>query len=138
RHYQRFLSQQLDNADSRSSALDAHLSQLSQVNNLLGSEDASLATLMQEFFAGLQTLAGHPADPAARQSLLGDARGMAAQFRAFSDYLGKMQGSVETQLQGAVSQINNYGRQIAHLNEQITLTRARTGQPPNTLLDRRD
>lgn len=138
RQYQQYLTGQLNDARSRSSALDSHLGQISQINNLLGDSEAGLAPLMQQFFSGLQTLAAGPADPAARESLMGDARNMSAQFRAFSEYMGDMQESVESQLQGAVDQVNNYAEQIANLNTQIVQAQAKTGQSPNNLLDQRD
>ncbi|MES1923783.1 flagellar hook-associated protein FlgK [Salinisphaera sp. T31B1] len=138
RNYQQYLSGQLNDARSTASALDSHLGQLSQINNLLGDGDAGLAPLMQQFFAGLQTLAGSPDDAAARESLLGDANSMAAQFQTFAGYLDDMGRSVATQMEGAVGQVNNYAEQIDRLNEQITLARGRTGAEPNTLLDKRD
>ncbi len=138
RHYQQYLTGQLNAAQSSSTALETHLGQLSQINNLLGDSEAGLAPLMQQFFAGMQTLAANPSDAAARQSLLGDANSVTAQFRAFSEYFSDMQGSVELQMQGAVTQVNNYAEQISSLNEQITLTQSKTGRPPNTLLDQRD
>ena len=138
RQYQQYLTSQLNDAQSRSTAIDTHLDQISQINNLLGDSDAGLAPLMQQFFAGMQTLAASPADPAARESLLGDANSMSAQFRAFSEYLGDMGESVESQMGGVVEQVNNYAAQIANLNNQIVQTEAKTGQTPNNLLDQRD
>jgi flagellar hook-associated protein 1 FlgK len=138
RQYQQYLNGQFNDAKSRSSAMDTHLGQISQMNNLLGDSEAGLAPLMQQFFAGLQTLSSSPADPAARESLLGDANSMSAQFRAFSEYLGDMGESVEAQMKGAVDQVNNYAEQIANLNTQIVQSEAKTGQAPNNLLDQRD
>lgn len=138
RNYQRYLTDQLNDARTRTGALDAHLGELTQINNLLGDDEAGLAPLMQEFFAGLQTLAGTPDDAAARASLLGDAESMAAQFQAFDQYLGDMRESVDNQIDGSLTQVNNYAEQIDALNGQISLTRARTGSEPNALLDQRD
>lgn len=138
RQYQQYLTGQLNDAQSRSSALDSHLGQISQINNLLGDSEAGLAPLMQKFFGGLQTLSANPADSAARESLLGDANSMTAHFRAFSEYLSDMGESVESQLKGAITQVNNYAEQISNLNTQIVQAEAKTGQPPNNLLDQRD
>ena len=69
RQYQQYLTGQLNDAQSRSSALDTHLGQISQVNNLLGDREAGLAPLMQKFFGGMQTLSASPADSAARVHL---------------------------------------------------------------------
>lgn len=138
RQYQQYLASQLNDAHSRSGAIETHLGQISQIDNLLGDSEAGLAPLMQQFFSGLQTLAADPSDSAARESLLGDANSMAAQFRSFSEYLGDMGESAEVQMQGVVDQVNNYAEQIAGLNDQIVQTQAKTGEPPNNLLDQRD
>jgi flagellar hook-associated protein 1 FlgK len=138
RQYQQYLAGQLNDARSRSSGLETHLGQISQINNLLGDSEAGLAPLMQQFFSGMQTLAASPADSAARESLLGDANSMGAQFRSFSEYLGDMGKSAETQMKGAVDQVNNYATEIASLNDQIVQAEAKTGQRPNNLLDQRD
>ena len=138
RQYAQFISGQLNAAQSKSSALDTHLGQVSQINNLLGDSSAGLAPRLQDFFDSIQALAGDPGSAAARQSLLGDAGDLAGQFRAFSGFLGDQAQSVNDQLGGNVKQINNYAEQINSLNKQIDLTQSRTGQPPNNLLDKRD
>ncbi|MEP4556062.1 flagellar hook-associated protein FlgK [Cobetia amphilecti] len=133
-----YLSAQLDSAMSASAALETHESNLSQIDNLLADDEAGLAPLMQEFFGAIEGVASQPSDPAARESLLGSAESLAGQFNAFSDYLDDMDSAVNSQLGNVVGDINNATSQIASLNEQISLTRARTGEEPLGLLDQRD
>ncbi|HEU0277686.1 MAG TPA: flagellar hook-associated protein FlgK [Rhodanobacteraceae bacterium] len=138
RQFDGYIASQLNAANSKTSGLDAYQTQVSQIDNLLADEDSGLAPLMQKFFGSVATLAGSPADPAARQGVLGSADTLAAQFRSFDQYLADMATGVNGQLSNEVSQINNTARQIADLNTQITLAKAKLGQAPNSLLDQRD
>ncbi|WP_404324708.1 flagellar hook-associated protein FlgK [Cobetia sp. UIB-001] len=133
-----YLSAQLDSAMSASTALETHEANISQIDNLLADDEAGLAPLMQEFFGAIEGVASQPSDPAARESLLGSAESLAGQFNAFSAYLDDMDAAVNAQLGDVVGDINTATSQIASLNEQISLTRARTGEEPLGLLDQRD
>lgn len=133
-----YLSAQLDSAMSASTALETHEANISQIDNLLADDEAGLAPLMQEFFGAIEGVASQPSDPAARESLLGSAESLAGQFNAFSAYLDDMDSAVNSQLGDVVGDINTATSQIASLNEQISLTRARTGEEPLGLLDQRD
>ncbi|MGY6564079.1 MAG: flagellar hook-associated protein FlgK [Halomonadaceae bacterium] len=138
RQFNQFVASQLNASISASSALKTYESQISQIDNLLADRDAGLAPLMQNFFSSLQDLAGAPSDPAARQGLLGTANTLAAQFRAFDSYLQDMQEGVNGQIKDEVTQINNMTEQLATLNREIALARARSGEAPNSLLNQRD
>src|SRR5450759_3808011 len=87
RSYDQFLTTQLNQAQASSQSLMTQYAQISQIDNLLANQAAGLAPMMQTFFAGLQTVANTPADPAARQQLIGSAEAMSNQFRAMSQYL---------------------------------------------------
>ncbi|SPJ34872.1 flagellar hook-associated protein FlgK [Kushneria phyllosphaerae] len=138
RQYQQYLSTQLNEANSELGASKSHLAQISQIDNLLGDGDAGLNKQMQSFFKGVQTMANNPADTSARQAMLGNAESMTAQFRATDSYLKNMSDNTVAQMGGAVDEINSYSKQIATLNVQITQTQAKTGTPPNDMLDQRD
>ena len=138
RQYEQYLSTQLNDANSELGASTSHLAQISQIDNLLADGDAGLNKQMQSFFAGMQTLANNPADTSARQAMLGNAESMTAQFRATDSYLKNMSNNTVAQMGGMVDEINSYSKQIATLNVQITQTQAKTGTPPNDMLDQRD
>ncbi|MGN6788388.1 MAG: flagellar hook-associated protein FlgK [Rhodanobacteraceae bacterium] len=138
RQFDSYIAQQLNSANSKSSALDAYQTQISQIDNLLADQDSGLAPLMQKFFSSLSDLAGSPSDPAARQGVIGSADTLSAQFRSFDGYLSDMASGLDGQLQDEVTQINNSAKQIANLNTQIALAKAKQGQAPNSLLDQRD
>ncbi|MDR5906061.1 flagellar hook-associated protein FlgK [Franzmannia qiaohouensis] len=138
RQFNQYVADQLNASTSSSSALKAYQGQISQIDNLLADRDAGLAPLMQNFFSAMEDLAGSPSDPAARQGVLGAADTLSAQFRSFDRYLDDMQRGVNGQIRDEVTQINNLTDQIAGLNKEIALARARTGQAPNSLLNQRD
>nr|CDQ36245.1 Flagellar hook-associated protein 1 [Virgibacillus halodenitrificans] len=138
RQFNSYITEQYNDANSQTSALESYQSQVSQIDNLLADSDAGLAPLMQDFFSSLDDLSGAASDPAAREGVLGSASSMAAQFRSFDSYLGDMRSSLNGQLEGTVTDINNTATQIASLNDQITQARAKSGEEPNTLLDKRD
>lgn len=138
RQFNQFVATQLNQATSNSSALDTYETQIAQIDNLLADSEAGLAPLLQSFFSSLQDLASAPSDPAARQGLIGTADTLTAQFRAFDGYLDDMQQSANGQIGDVVFQINNTAEQIAMLNREISLAKAKTGEAPNSLLDQRD
>ncbi|MFC0709054.1 flagellar hook-associated protein FlgK [Azorhizophilus paspali] len=138
RQFSLFVATQLNQSTSTSSALEAYETQITQIDNLLADSEAGMGPLLQGFFSSLQDLASAPSDPAARQGLIGTADTLTAQFRAFDDYLNNMQQGVNGQIEDVVFQINNTAEQIAMLNREIGLAKAKTGTAPNSLLDQRD
>lgn len=138
RQFNTYVADQLNSAKTQSSALNTYNNQISQIDNLLADRQAGLAPLMQGFFSSLEDLAASPSDPAARQGVLGQANTLSSQFRSFDGYLQEMQGNINGQIKDEITQINNTTEQIAGLNKQIALARARTGEAPNSLLNQRD
>lgn len=138
RQFNTYVADQLNSAKTQSSALETYYNQISQIDNLLADREAGLAPLMQGFFSSLEDLASSPSDPAARQGVLGTANTLSSQFRSFDGYLQDMQGNINSQIKDEITQINNTTEQIAGLNKEIALARARTGEAPNSLLNQRD
>ncbi|AMD00951.1 Flagellar hook-associated protein 1 [Halomonas chromatireducens] len=138
RQFNQFVASQLNAATSSSSALATYENQISQIDNLLADREAGLAPLMQNFFSSMEDLAGAPSDPAARQGVLGTTNTLTAQFRSFDGYLQDMQEGINGQISDEVTQINNTTEQLATLNREIALARARSGEAPNSLLNQRD
>ncbi|SNY98039.1 flagellar hook-associated protein FlgK [Halomonas sp. hl-4] len=138
RQFNQYVADQLNSAKTQSSALETYSEQVTQIDNLLADRDAGLSPLMQNFFSSLEDLASSPSDPAARQGVLGNAETLSAQFRSFDSYLQDMQSNINNQLDDEVTQINNTTEQVAGLNKEIALARARNGEAPNSLLNQRD
>jgi len=139
RSYDRYLTAQLASAQSTSAALAAYGTQVDRIDSLLADKTAGLTPLMQNFFTAVQGVANTPADSAARQQLISSAQTLSNKFRATDQYLSDLNASVNDQITGSVDQINTYAKQIAGLNQQISMmTAVAGGQPPNDLMDQRD
>ncbi len=139
REYDAFISNQLRAAQTQSSGLTTRYQQMSKIDDVLSDTTNSLSTTLQDFFKSLQTLVSNAEDPAARQTVLGKAGGLVNQFKTNDQYLRDQDTQVNTAISTSVSQINNYAKQIANLNDQISrLTSVGAGASPNDLLDQRD
>lgn len=139
REYDAFITNQLRAAQTQSSGLTTRYQQMSKIDDVLSDTTNSLSTTLQDFFKSLQTLVSNAEDPAARQTVLGKAGGLVNQFKTNDQYLRDQDTQVNTATSTSVSQINNYAKQIANLNDQISrLTGVGAGASPNDLLDQRD
>lgn len=139
REYDAFITNQLRAAQTQSSGLTTRYQQMSKIDDVLSDTTNSLSTTLQDFFKSLQTLVSNAEDPAARQTVLGKAGGLVNQFKTNDQYLRDQDTQVNTAISTSVSQINNYAKQIANLNDQISrLTGVGAGASPNDLLDQRD
>lgn len=139
RVYDGFLTGQLRGATSSSYDLSTYSDQIRQIDNLLADQKGGLAPLMQKFFAAVQAVSDTPSDPATRQGLISSAQALAGQIKSSSDYFKQLQDGINTQLQSSVTQVNDYTKQIANLNQEISrMTAAAGGHAPNDLLDQRD
>ncbi len=139
RVYSQFLVNQSLQAQTKSSQLDSHLTQITQVNNLLADSSAGLSPALQNFFGSLQDLANNPASIPSRQSLLSNSEALVTRFQALDENLSASREGVNSQVQGSVNEINSLSKGIASLNNSITVAEgASGGHPPNDLLDQRD
>ncbi|HAV1881944.1 TPA: flagellar hook-associated protein FlgK [Enterobacter hormaechei subsp. steigerwaltii] len=139
REYDAFITNQLRAAQNQSSGLTTRYQQMSKIDDVLSDTTNSLSANLQDFFKSLQTLVSNAEDPAARQTVLGKADGLVNQFKTNDQYLRDQNAQVNTAISTSVDQINNYAKQIANLNDQISrLTGVGAGASPNELLDQRD
>ncbi|HIE6666318.1 TPA: flagellar hook-associated protein FlgK [Enterobacter hormaechei] len=139
REYDAFITNQLRAAQNQSSGLTTRYQQMSKIDDVLSDTTNSLSANLQDFFKSLQTLVSNAEDPAARQTVLGKADGLVNQFKTNDQYLRDQYAQVNTAISTSVDQINNYAKQIANLNDQISrLTGVGAGASPNELLDQRD
>ena len=139
REYDAFITNQLRAAQNQSSGLTTRYQQMSKIDDVLSDTTNSLSANLQDFFKSLQTLVSNAEDPAARQTVLGKADGLVNQFKTNDQYLRDQDAQVNTAISTRVDQINNYAKQIANLNDQISrLTGVGAGASPNELLDQRD
>ncbi|MEH6467592.1 MAG: flagellar basal body protein, partial [Porticoccus sp.] len=138
RQFDYFIASQLNSSTSALSGLQSYETHVSQIDNLLADSDAGIAPLMQNFFSAIEDLVATPSGSAARQEVIGAADMLTGQLRAVDDYLQDMRGDINTQINNEINQINNAAELVAKLNQDIAIATAKTGEPPNTLLNQRD
>jgi flagellar hook-associated protein 1 FlgK len=137
RQYSQYLTTQVNNTQSSSSAANTYYTMVSQLNNLVGDPTQGIAAGITSYFSGLQSVANSANTSASRQSLVSSAQTLANQLTSAGETYDQLRQSVNTQLTSAVSSINSYAQQISDLNKQISIASA-SGQQPNQLLDQRD
>ena len=137
RSYSQYLTTQLNNTQSTSSAANTYYTLISQLNNLVGDPTKGIGAGISSYFSGMQSVANAAGTTSARQVLVSSAQTLADQITTAGSQYDQLRQSVNTQLTSAVTQINSYTQQIADLNKQINIASAQ-GQPPNQLLDQRD
>ncbi len=139
RIYNEFLSGQVMQEQGQASYLTTYYTQIKQLDNMLADSSAGLTPALQEFFSAVNGVANTPESQAARQTLLGSAQALVANFQSMNRRLTDIGNSVNGQISSSVTTINSYAQQIATINQNIVLAQgAFNGQPPNDLLDQRD
>jgi len=138
RIYDDLLAQQVRTSSSGFESADAFATQTARINNLFSNTDTGLTASLQKFVNGLQEVANAPASIASRQVMLGEARGLAERLKSYDSQLAQFDRDVESRITSEASAVTSLAKNIAQLNGQIADGLARTGQPPNDLLDQRD
>ncbi|MFU2071227.1 flagellar hook-associated protein FlgK [Bordetella hinzii] len=138
RQYDSFLYKQLVGAKGSAAQLSAQYDQLSAINNQFADRTVGITPALAGFFSSVNAAASSPADPAVRQDLTGKTSTLVSQLNSAYQQLQNQRDGLNTQISTTVSQVNSYLERINDLNQQITIARGKSGQPPNDLLDQRD
>jgi flagellar hook-associated protein 1 FlgK len=138
RQYDQFLVSQTRTASSAASGFDAYASLAARVNNLFSDSGTGIGASLQKLNAALQGVATEPTSIAARQVLLGEARSTVDRLQFFDDQLRVLEAETNDRVGIEIREVNSLAASIARLNGEIASGYAKTGQPPNDLLDERD
>jgi flagellar hook-associated protein 1 FlgK len=139
RNYNKYLSDQVQAAQATSSYSTTLSTQLSQIDNMMGNSSSGLNTSLQNFFSSMQSLSSDPASVPDRQDVLSNTQSLVTEFQAQNTQLQQIQSGTNSQIQAAVTSINNLAGTIASLNQRIVAQSGNgAGAQPNTLLDQRD
>ncbi len=139
RSYDNFLFTQLVQAEGQGAALKSYSTEISQVDTLFADRTVGISPAIERFFASVNAVASEPADPAAREEMLGQANNLASQIRETDAFLNRQRENLNTQITTVVDQVNSYLERINDANQQIVKARASASpHEPNDLLDQRD
>ena len=139
RAYDNFLFNQLVQAQGQGAALRSYSNEVRQLDTLFADRTVGVSPALERFFASVNAVASEPADPAAREEMLGQANNLATQIRETNAFLGRQRENLNAQITTVVDQVNSYVERIHDANQQIVKARASATQhEPNDLLDQRD
>lgn len=139
RSYDNFLFKQLTGALGQGAALSSYANEINQLDTLFADRTVGISPAIENFFKSVNAVASAPADPAAREEMLGQANNLATQVRETNAYLDRQRANVNAQIGTVVDQVNSYVERIHDANQQIVKARASATQhEPNDLLDQRD
>lgn len=110
---------------------------LTQLEQVMGNDAASINAGFDVFFAALNAASVEPASSPLRQQVITSADALAQRFNSLTQVLSNQRGAVYHQRTATVAQINTLSSDIAKLNREIAITRA-TGVNPSGLIDERD
>ena len=137
RVYNSFLTQEANSSRAAASGDEALLTSLQRLEKVLPPGEAGLGKAMSDFLNAMVDVASRPADPAARQVVLGRAKEMATRFASAGAQLADLQAGVASDLRANVQVVNSLATQLANVNGQIQRL-AGSEHDTNDLLDQRD
>ena len=97
------------------------LAEIEQIMSIDG--DDSLSTSIDEFFDAWQELSNDPSATLERQQVMQVGENLAASFQTMVSDLGTVTNSINEDLEGKITSLNQQLQQIADLNVQIVLCR---------------
>ncbi|WP_332673139.1 flagellar hook-associated protein FlgK [Aromatoleum sp.] len=110
---------------------------LSQLEQVVGNDAASLNSGLDAFFGALNAASVDPSSGPLRQQVLTAADALAQRFNSLNQVLSNQRVAVYQQRAATVDGINNLTAAVATLNREIAVTRA-SGINPSGLIDERD
>lgn len=111
--------------------------QLQQLEKIFPPGEEGLGVAANSFLNALVDVTSRPADPSARQVVLGRAQELSARFQSAGQQLADLQAGVVSDLQADVKVVNELAKQIAAANDQIARASG-SAHSSNDLLDKRD
>ena len=137
RSYNRFLTQEAYSSRAAASGDEAFMVNLKRLEKLFPPGESGLGEAISGFLNAMVDVASRPADPAARQVVLGRAKEMATRFSSAGNQLADLQAGVVSDLTANVQVVNQLSAQIANANSQIARLSG-SDHSVNDLLDKRD
>ncbi len=138
RIYDRFLGTQINTENQNSGRWEAQKSSLERVEIIFDeSSGYGLNQAMSEFWNAWQDLANNPTGHTERVTLLSKSETMADTFNKTYSDLQQIQKDSDSNITGAIDEINPIAQQIADLNQKISEVEV-NGEHANDYRDKRD
>lgn len=138
RMHDRFLGAQIDGQSQELGKWEAEKSGLERLQIIFDETgETGLNHNLQEFWHAWQDLANNPGGSVERSQLVSKSQALSDRFQQMSAAVTDVQSDLDTQIDQAVSDINDKAGQVAALNHRIRQAE-NMGQAPNDLKDRRD
>ena len=137
RAHDEFLTREAASTQSVAAADASRYDQLQRLEKVFGLGEAGLGYAAGQLFSAFVDVSSKPQDASARQVVLARADDLALRFRSAGEQIDSQQAGVVQEVKVAVSSVNQLARQIADLNQRISISMG-SGHAPNDLLDQRD
>ncbi|MHC1480558.1 flagellar hook-associated protein FlgK [Frateuria aurantia] len=137
RETNQYLTAAVWSANSSNEAATTYDDLATTLNDAL-SGSGDLETVLDDFYAGFTSISSDPTDTSVREAALGDASSVATTYNTLAEQLDDQSTSINQQISGAVTSINNLTSQIATLNTAIAAENGSSSSSSDSLLDERD
>jgi flagellar hook-associated protein 1 len=138
RVYQRFLGVQINNETQSMGQWEAHKDSLERVELIFNESGGyGLNQVMSEFWNAWQDLSNNPSGSVERTVLLAKSEMLAATFSQNYEDLQKIQQDIDSNIVGAVEEINRLSENMVDLNQKIIQMES-GGHTANDYRDQRD
>ena len=138
RAYSQFMANDVQQRTASSGYYSLYANAAERVDSMLGDPSTSITQAMDSFFASAEAVANSPTSLPERQVMLSNAETLVQRFDYIVGRVDDVTKEMNSQIAGAVSEINQLSGGIATLNEEIAKVSGRSGGLPNDLLDQRD
>ncbi len=138
RNYDALIAAQMRTSSSGKSQWDIYSQLAGTLNNLFSDGSSGVSASLQNFFTAFQAVANSPTSSAERQVLLSQAQTLVTRLTSTASRLDSMQNDVNQQLASEAEVVTGLAKSVAQINEQISFSIGKAGNPPNDLYDRRD
>jgi flagellar hook-associated protein 1 FlgK len=122
---------------SSATTLSQYLNQIQSLLQEPSSTSGGISTQLDAFFNDWQALAADPTDSTTRSTLLDAAQQLAQSLQDLQNGLLSVQSSVDQNLSGSITQVNQLTAELAQ-NNQLTSNATSNGSAPLSLEDQRD
>jgi len=138
RAYSQFMANDVQQRTASSGYYSLYANAAERIDSMLGDPSTSITQAMDNFFASAEAVANSPTSLPERQVMLSNAETLVQRFDYIVGRVDDVTKEMNSQIAGAVSEINQLSGGIATLNEEIAKVSGRSGGLPNDLLDQRD